>query len=157
MTRGYSIIGLDNPKDKSNLGSVMRGVGCYDAQHVYYTGSRVKFGSVATDTQKQYRHTPITNVNNLLDVIPYDCVPIAVDLLDSATPIQDFHHPERAFYIFGQEDGTLGKRITDGCAKSVFIPTKYCMNLAVTVNVILFDRMIKRKEFNQPPTKTTNQ
>lgn len=148
--RGYSIIGLDNPKTLANVGSVLRGAGCYGAHHIYYSGSRTKFKTCATDTQSEYRHTPITHVDNLLDVIPYDCVPIAVDLTDDAKRIDTFEHPERAYYIFGQEDGTLGKRVTGGCAKTIYIPTKYCMNLAVSVNVVLYDRMVKREEY---PTK----
>jgi len=83
-------------------------------------------------------------VNDLMDAIPYDCVPIAVDLLPDAKSLIDFVHPERAFYIFGAENETLGKRITDECRYKVFIPTAFCMNLAATVNVVLYDRLAKQ-------------
>ena len=46
-------------------------------------------------------------------------------------------------YVFGPEDGTLGKRVTDWCRDVVYVPTNYCMNLAATANVILYDRMSK--------------
>ena len=33
-------IGLTNPKSPTNVGSVMRAAGCYQADAVYYTGQR---------------------------------------------------------------------------------------------------------------------
>ena len=57
--------------------------------------------------------------------------------------LNNYKHPERAFYIFGAEDQTLGKRIVSFCRDIVYIPTKTCMNLAATVNVVLYDRMVK--------------
>lgn len=52
-------------------------------------------------------------------------------------------HPDRALYIFGPEDGSLDKEIRDWCEDVVYIPTTGCMNLAATVNVVLYDRMAK--------------
>lgn len=69
--------------------------------------------------------------------------PVAVDLLPDATSLADFVHPKNAYYIFGPEDGTLGKRITNVCKFKVFIPTRYCINLAGAVYIILYDRLIK--------------
>ncbi len=79
--------------------------------------------------------------DDVFDALPYSCVPVAVDRLDGATPLPTYKHPKRAFYIFGAEDATLGKRIVDRCAHKVMVPTHYSMNLAATVNVILCDRL----------------
>lgn len=146
--RGYACIGLDNPKTPVNVGSAMRACGVYGAAQCFYTGKRYKKArQFLTDPQKHYRHLPLTQVENLHDVIPYDCVPVAVDLIEGAIALPNYHHPERAFYIFGPEDGTLGKRITDFCRDTIYVPTNGCMNLAATVNVILYDRMVKRGEW----------
>jgi tRNA(Leu) C34 or U34 (ribose-2'-O)-methylase TrmL len=142
--RGYSAIGLHRPKTHHNVGSVLRAAGCYGASLVCLTG--VRFQKSCTDTQKQQRHTPLIRCDNLRDVIPYGAVPIAVDLIDGAIPLPDYKHPERAFYIFGPEDGTLGHAVTDWCRDVIYVPTRYCMNLAATVNVVLYDRMAKRGE-----------
>ena len=96
------------------------------------------------DAAKAIRHVPLVNINDLRGLIPHDCVPVAVDLIDGARSLVDYVHPERAFYIFGPEDGTLGKAITDRCKFAVQVPTKFCMNLAATVNVILYDRLAKQ-------------
>lgn len=140
--RGYCGIGLDNPKTDINVGAVLRAAGIYNAAFVAATGKR--FGSARTDTMKHYRHLPLMRPESLRDVLPYDCVPVAVDKIDGAIPLPEYEHPERAFYIFGAEDNTLGERITGWCRDVVFIPMDGCMNLAATVNVVLYDRMAKK-------------
>lgn len=141
MRRGYYGVGLDNPKNSVNVGAALRAAGVYGASFVAATGSR--FGKSPTDTMKHYRHLPFFRPPSLEDLMAFDCVPVAVDIIDGATPLMDYKHPERAFYIFGAEDNTLGRRTTDWCRDTVFVPTQGCMNLAATVNVILYDRMLK--------------
>ena len=144
MTRGYAAIGLHSPKDRHNVGSALRAAGCYGAAFVAYTGSRYR--PATTDTMKQYRHIPLLRVETIDACIPYDCVPVAVDLVEGATPLSEYQHPERAFYIFGPEDGTLGEKVLSRCRDRVFIPMKGCSNLAATVNVVLYDRAAKAEE-----------
>lgn len=144
--RGYSAIGLVNPKTPANLGSVLRAAGCYRASLVMSMGQRWP-AKVGTNTSQQHKKIPYIQVAHLWDAIPFDCVPVVVELEPGATPIQDFKHPERAFYILGPEDGSVPKDISARCKHHVYIPTVGCMNLAATANVILFDRMMKRREF----------
>lgn len=129
------------PKTPTNVGSVLRAAHCYGAALVAQTGKR--YHGVSTDTTKAYRHLPLLSVDDLFSVVPHDCVPVAVDILDDARSLVTYTHPERAFYIFGPEDGTLGKAITDRCRDKVFVPTAFCMNLAAAVNVVLYDRAAK--------------
>jgi len=140
--RGYSAIGLFNPKTPHNVGSVLRAAHCYDASLVMFTGRRYKHSS--TDTSKAWRHIPMLHCESLRDSIPHGAIPVAVDLVEDATPLPEFQHPERAFYIFGPEDGTLGEQILSFCPQRVMVPTRHCMNLAATVNVVLYDRLTKR-------------
>ena len=87
---------------------------------------------------------PVIRGDNLRDMVPYGAVPIAVDLVDDAIPLPQFIHPHAAFYVFGPEDGTLGKAQLEWCKFKVMVPTRSCMNLAATVNVILYDRLAKQ-------------
>lgn len=139
--RGYCGIGLDNPKSDVNVGSALRAAGIYGASFVAASGGR--WTSAKTDTMKHYRHLPLLRPDNLRDLLPFDCVPVAVDLIDDATSLVEYKHPERAFYIFGAEDATLGDRIISWCRDTVYVPTNGCMNLAATVNVVLYDRLAK--------------
>lgn len=141
---GFAAVGLDNPKFPENVGAAMRAVNCYEAAFLATTGRR--FGHHCTDTAKGYRHRPMFNVPDLREIIPHDCVPVAVDLIEGATSLHEYEHPERAFYIFGAEDATLGDRVLGWCRDVVYIPTNQCMNLSATVNVVLYDRMAKRME-----------
>lgn len=140
--RGFACVALDNPKRDQNVGGVMRAAFVYDAGLIVVAGTRYR--AQASDTVKAWRHVPLLQVSDVFDAIPHDCVPVAVDLLPDATPLPKYRHPERAFYVFGAEDATLGERITSRCRDKVFVPTRRCMNLAATVNVILYDRLAKR-------------
>lgn len=143
--RGYAVIALDNPKCLANLGGALRAAQCYGASLIIVGGNRMqKIGSLVTDTMKSYKHIPVLLVDDVMQHIPYDCVPVAVDLVDGAKNLHSYTHPERAFYILGPEDGTLGKRVIDRCRDKVMVPTNGCMNLAATVNVILYDRTSKQ-------------
>ncbi len=141
--RGYACVGLDNPKNSINVGSVLRAAGVFGADMVAISGHRYKRAS--TDTMKFHRHLPLLQVNNLHDVIPYDCIPVAVELVEQATPLPEYNHPERAFYVFGAEDSTLGSRVLSWCRDVVYIPTNGCLNLAACVNVVLYDRLAKMR------------
>ena len=139
--RGYACIGLDNPKINANIGGVLRAAEIFNARFVAISGHRYKKAS--TDTFKHIRHLPLLQVDDLRMIIPYDCIPIAVELKDDAKSIHEFEHPERAFYIFGGEDATLGERILSWCREVIYVPSNGCLNLAACVNVVLYDRSYK--------------
>ena len=138
--RGYAAIGLYATKTDANVGGVLRAVSCYDAAMVAIEGKRYK--RMNTDTTAAFRHVPLIHAP-LEVVMPFDCVPLCIELCDGATPLTEYRHPERAFYIFGPEDGSVPVELQKKCRDRVFIPTKFCMNLAATVNVVLYDRMQK--------------
>lgn len=145
---GYAAIGLHAPQYDVNVGGALRAIDCYKAKLLVVGGH--KFTKFSTDTTKAWRRIPVISVPHVLDAIPYNCVPIAVDLVPNATSLAHFAHPKRAFYIFGPENGTLGKSVLDRCRHHVYIPTNGCMNLAATVNVVLFSRSIQYPQEIQP-------
>lgn len=139
--RGYAAIGLHMPKDPTNVGSVLRAAGCYEVSMVAITGQR--YFRSKTDTQKAWKHIPTIHTDDLTSIIPLGCVPVAVEFIQSARPLPTYNHPERAFYIFGPEDGSVPTDLISRCRDVVYVPTEFCMNLAATVNVLLYDRMVK--------------
>ena len=140
--RGYACIGLDQAKDDKNIGCALRACGVYGASLMAVSGKRYKGSS--TDTMKAYRHVPFLQVNNLKDALPHNCIAVAVDIIKGARPLFNYVHPERAFYIFGGEDRTLGEDVLNWCRDVIYVPTDRCMNLAATVNVVLYDRLSKQ-------------
>jgi len=140
MARGYAAIGLYAPKTEANIGGVLRACMCYEAAMVAIEGARYK--RQRTDTQAAYRHIPLVH-GSLLELIPFDCVPVVVELREDARSLVDYVHPRSAFYIFGPEDGNVPERIATKCRDRVYVPTRFCMNLAATANVIMYDRLSK--------------
>ena len=142
-------IGLVNPKTPVNVGGIMRASGCYGVDGVFYTGRRYELaarsGAVQyhVDTKDAGERIPLTGVTSLLAAIPAGTQLICVDLVVGATPLPEFVHPAKAFYVFGPEDGTIGQEIIDKADAVVYVPTVGCMNLAASVNVLLYDRLAK--------------
>lgn len=142
-------IGLQNPKNKINVGSILRICGNFNVNFLAIRGLR--YHKCSSDTNNIVNKIPLIQVNDLKDIIPFDCIPVAVDLLSKAKSIINYKHPKRAFYIFGPEDGILGKQVTNWCRDIIYVPTEQCMNLAISVAVILYDRLQKEwyEEFSK--------
>ncbi len=154
MHKKSAYIGLVNPKSPTNVGMVMRAAGCYEATTVFYSGVRFERAQkFATDTKNAASKIALVGVNNLLESVPVDATVVAIELIEGATPLMDFVHPDNAYYIFGPEDGSIKKEVLDHCQHVVYIPTIGCMNLAATVHVVLYDRMAKsgREVIEQRP------
>lgn len=137
-------LGLTDPKSPSNVGAVMRAAGCYQVDAVLYSGVRyAKAAKFHTDTQSASKKIPLTGVESLVDSMPKGSKLICVDLIEGAIPLPVFEHPKNAMYVFGPEDGTISQEVIDKADAVVYIPTNGCMNLAATVNVLLYDRLAK--------------
>lgn len=145
MKRGYCAIALWNPKTPANVGGVLRAADCYGVDLVVIGGARRirTLAYLPTDTVRAWKHIPTLQPEDPFDAMPLGAIPIAVDLIDGAISLPEYQHPERAFYVFGPEDGTLREKIISRCRDKVMVPTIRCMNLAATVNVILYDRLAK--------------
>ncbi len=122
----------------------MRAVGCFRADAVFYTGKRYDQAMrFQTDTKNRTKSIPLKATNDLLDCVPKANKIICIELVENAIPLHEFTHPDNAYYIFGPEDGTINQEIINKADSVVYIPTIGCMNLAATVNVVLYDRLVK--------------
>lgn len=143
------IIGLVNPKSPTNVGGVMRAAGCYQADEILYTGKRYALAAkhrgaqYNTDTKNSKLHIPLSATDDLLSARAEGVKLICVDLVEGATPLPEFVHPDKAIYVFGPEDGTIEQSLIDEADAVVYVPTIGCMNLASSVNVLLYDRLAK--------------
>ena len=151
----YCAIGLSNPKTPSNVGSVLRAGVCLGADEIFYTGVRYdRAQRFNTNTTSSELTTPLTHVTSITEAAKLanpDVKTVCVELVENATPLPDFIHPPQALYIFGPEDYNLSQDTIDESDYVVFIPVQQCLNLSATVNILLYDRMIKN---STPRTKT---
>lgn len=142
-------IGLVNPKSPTNVGGVMRAAGCYQANEILYTGKRYALAAkhrgeqYNTDTKRAGQHIPLTATDDLLSARTDGVKLVCVDLVEGAIPLPEFVHPDKAIYVFGPEDGTIEQALIDEADAVVYVPTIGCMNLASSVNVLLYDRLAK--------------
>ena len=142
-------IGLQNPKSPTNVGAVLRAAGCFGAGSILYTGNRYdRAASFHTDTKNRSESIPLEGVDCLLEGKTNKAKIICVELVENATPLHQFDHPDDAYYVFGPEDGTIDQKVIDAADAVVYIPTTGCLNLAATVNVVLYDRLAKSKSID---------
>jgi len=160
VENSHVTVGLTNPKSPSNVGAVMRAAGCYSVEQVFYTGQRyanaAKFNGSKrnaskhnTDTKNAREKIPLKGVDDfeslehLRTCLPPNTKIVCVDLVEGAIPLPHFQHPDQALYIFGPEDGTISQTVINNADSVVYVPTVGCMNLAASVNVLLYDRLAK--------------
>jgi tRNA(Leu) C34 or U34 (ribose-2'-O)-methylase TrmL len=137
-------IGLVNPKSASNVAVILRAAGCFGVSSIFYTGIRYTHAKAFHEDTKRFRDSiPSTAVDDLLAMMPRGATLVVVELVEGAIPLPAFTHPKNAYYIFGPEDGSVPQEIVNACEHVVYIPTKSSMNLAVTANVVLYDRLAK--------------
>jgi len=123
-----SHIGLIDPKSTDNVGAVMRAAARF-----------------RTDTQRQAMEIPLLRVNSCLEQAPPNTHLVCVELVEGAQALPEYTHPDNAFYIFGPEDGSIPQQIIDQADAIIYVPTVGCMNLAASVNVVLYDRLAKSR------------
>lgn len=159
---------LYDPKYPHNVGNVQRTAACFGYDAVYIYGTRV---DLVSESRKGYRlpreerMKAYANVEVVqLGAKPFDEIrehraskgfqeltPVAVEITETAIPMPQFYHPANPLYVFGPEDGDLGKVARQFTHQHVFIPTEWyqgkplCMNLANAVGVTLYDRRLKQQ------------
>ena len=148
MKRGYCAVGLVGCKTESNYGGAMRSAIVFDVAMVEIVGAR--FHKQSSDVSRSWRKIPVLVCES--PIIPFDCVPVAVEL--GGKDLRDYQHPGRAIYFFGPEDGGLSSTIVQACRDRVTIPGRYCLNLASSVSILLYDRESKRRDLGLPEQVT---
>ena len=143
--RGFACIALDRPTDPVNVGHAMRAAFCFDARLVIIGGDAtgIRLPKLHTDPMRSFRHIPVIKSKNLLEAVPESTTIVGIELCDDAEPLIDFKHPERACYIFGPENGSIADDILKHCTHKIMIPTMAALNLGMTVNIVMYDRLAK--------------
>lgn len=140
---------LTDPKWAHNVGTVLRVAACYGMPEVCVSGSRI-IDEVDTidripreERLRGYSMVDLYHHDNPFSILEDDVVPVAIEFRPNSHDLFEFKHPEKAVYIFGPEDGTLGRSILTKCHHFVRIDTMECLNLAVAVGTVLYDRACK--------------
>lgn len=148
MQKSNISIGLINPKSPENVGSVMRAAGNFGVDSVFYTGLRypraIERKSCTVDmSRKISQKIPLSEINCPINDVPPNMQVVCVEFAENAIALPEYQHPNNAFYVFGPEDGSISQDVIDKADAVIYVPTLGCMNLAATVNVVLYDRSTK--------------
>lgn len=143
-SRGYFGIGCLNMKSSMNYGSLFRTAQVFGADFIFLIGARFKIQ--ATDTMKSWKHMPLFEYKDFRDFNdhrPYDCQLIGIELMNGATPLSEFKHPERACYLLGAEDNGLTKEAIQKTQELIVLPGDHSLNVAVAGSIVMYDRITK--------------
>lgn len=142
---GPSIVLMD-PKYPHNVGQVVRLASCWGINNVVYTGSRVDLMGEDSRVPREERMRDYASVNLVNYDRPFDILtntPIGVEIRENSEDLRGFIHPDNATYVFGPEDGGLGRVTLSQCHRFIKIPSKHCLNLGTAVATVLYDRVLK--------------
>lgn len=135
---------LIDPKYPHNVGQIIRAASCYHIPYVVYTGQRISkmedLRIPREERMRDYEEVNLINYDRPFDILKG--TPVGVEIQEDAELLTEFLHPKDAIYVFGPEDGGLGRPTLQHCHRFLKIPTRHCLNLAMAVGTVLYDRYV---------------
>lgn len=127
-------VALVDPKFPHNVGAAVQAASCYGVRQVWFSGDRVRLDWAKRqrlpreERMRGYKEVEVRHADQFFDAFE-DAVPVAVELRRNAESLIDFVHPEHSLYVFGPEDGSLGRATLAQCHRFLVIPARHCGNL----------------------------
>ena len=150
--RGYFGIGVQGLSKPMNAGNLFRSAHAFGAGFIFTVGAAYSTRDGRSDTSDAPSQVPFYNFDDVESMrLPQGCELVGVELLDDAVDLPSFRHPGRAAYVLGPERGSLSPDLLARCAHTVKIPTKFCINLAVTGALVMYDRLRSLGRFPERP------
>lgn len=150
-------VALVNPKYGHNVAGALRNCAAFGIGQLWISGERAVGEWEARgrlpreERMRSYGNVEVCLGDHFFDAFNKEVVPVAVEVQETAEPLTTFEHPENALYVFGPEDGGLGKVSLQHCHRFVIIPSKHCLNLAVAVGLVLGHRHMQRQSRGLEP------
>ncbi len=154
-SNGFYGIGIMNNVVGLNIGTLWRTAFILGAAFMFTVDKKYKPQS--SDVTTSWTKIPLLHyqdINELKNNLPYSTKLIGVELVEKATPLANFQHPDRAVYLLGNEQVGLSNNVLDKCHDIIQLPGAYSLNVAVTGSIVAYDRVSKIPHAfpQQPPT-----
>lgn len=143
--RGYYGIGIERSKTPANVGSMLRSAQAFNASLAFTIGGRVPYRRQSTDTTNATDHLPFIEFQGIEEfklARPRGAQIVVVEV-DGERDLHSFTHPPRALYVLGPEDGSVSTAMRELAQHTVRLPSRYCLNVAVTAAIVMHDRISK--------------
>ncbi|QLQ15118.1 MAG: rRNA methyltransferase [Micropruina sp.] len=118
-------VAIQNWEHDFNIGSIVRTANAFNVARVHVIGRRRwnRRGAMVTDRYLHVVHHA-DEAGFFADLAGTGVVPVGVDNLPGAVPLETFEPPEASCLVFGSEGPGLTQRMVEGCAALVAI-TQY--------------------------------
>ncbi|MDF1754605.1 MAG: RNA methyltransferase [Verrucomicrobiales bacterium] len=141
---GFFGIGVFHSSDEENIGTLWRSAYILGASFIF-TIDR-KYRKQSSDVTKAWSRIPLYHYDDFDEFkssIPYAASIVAVEMTDTAEPLETFEHPPRAVYLLGNEASGLPPAVLEECHKTIVLPGAYSLNVAVAGSLVIYDRGTK--------------
>lgn len=154
LMENYCGVVMEAPKLQGNIGVLFRT--CNVLGNVDFLGTiGEKYNKDNHwDVSDAHRRLPVwhyKDADDFYDHLPLQCTVVGVELVKKRSePLEDFEHPDRAIYLFGNESDGLSKSSLSRCRKVIKLPsaTGTSMNVSSVGSMVLWDRYLKMKGKN---------
>jgi len=143
-SRGYFGIGIYNAKFAGNLGTLWRSAHTLGAAYIFNIGERYK--KQKSDVSVAFRHIPFFEYKDFEEFktsVPRESTLVAIENVKPKYRLETYCHPERAIYLLGAEDVGLPPEVLNECKHTVVLPGEFCLNVATTGSIVMYDRLVK--------------
>ena len=139
---GYFEIGIFNPRNSANVGTLWRSAYQLGAAGIFIIGR--PYRRQTSDTANAQALIPLRQFETFEDFLvarPVGAQLVGIEM--GGVPLAGFRHPERALYLLGAEDSGLPTRVLSACNAVVAIEAvrSPSYNLAVSGSIVMYHRM----------------
>jgi len=148
VDRGFFMIGIVEPRNTLNIGTLVRAAHVFGATGVYAVGRRFPLENEAVHSFD--RHVPIFYFEDAEEfdrTMPGNADLVIVEMRDDARSLHNYAHPERAIYLLGSEYVGVPEPFFNLRERThiVQIPTRstVSLNVAIAGSIVMADRVMK--------------
>lgn len=140
--RGFAFIGIEMNNVERDISGIVDLMKKYKADVLILNSDSEEVNSDICKN-KDVKDIPILKTNNMFAGMPFSCVPVIVKNDDSSTLISEYNHPERAFYIFCDEDQDMESLVPLWLRDHIHFENMKGVNITQKLELILKDRYEK--------------